>query len=132
MWLLWNVLKSCILCKQRVFRYNFMLIYDFTVIKNGWLNVFFVVEWQIMLKTKLLGLRIFTISCCSIWLTSNIIYKRYHFCRFSNPTHFFHTVLIRIYAKCTYWEILFENLVNREYAILVIPEKLYWRLNIYC
>jgi hypothetical protein len=65
--------------------YAYLWLYSY----QEWLiKCFFVVEWQIMLKTKLLGLRIFTISCCSIWLASNIIYKRYHFCRFSNPTHF--------------------------------------------
>jgi hypothetical protein len=40
MWLLWNILKSCIVCKQRLSRYNIMLIYYFTVTQYGWLNVF--------------------------------------------------------------------------------------------
>jgi hypothetical protein len=35
--------------------------------------MFFVIEWQIMQK-KLQRLRILTISYCSIWLTSNVIY----------------------------------------------------------
>ncbi len=35
---------------QRVLKYNFILIYDFTIIETGRFNVFFVVKGQMMLK----------------------------------------------------------------------------------
>ena len=36
--------------EKRVLKYNFILIYDITIIETGGFNVFFVVKGQMMLK----------------------------------------------------------------------------------
>jgi hypothetical protein len=52
---------------------HFIFIYDFIIIGNMLLNVFFVVEGHIQLKIWLI-LRIYKMSSCSSLLTSNIEY----------------------------------------------------------
>jgi hypothetical protein len=57
------------LSAQKVFKYtcNLILIYDFTIFKIGCLNVF-------CNRMADYAENFLTISNCSIWLTSNVIY----------------------------------------------------------